>query len=182
MGFFVEKRFFFRIREYFYEVILLGGKADLLLMTIIGTLMLIGVINLVKNWIQNPVLDRSLQIPFNDYIPEHPAVDLLRRNGYEVIGGRVKIPLYFEVDQEEYFSRLFIDYVALSEEGSVYLVKTARKRLPLELTGSSLRDTLLPFFLLYPNCAGVLYVDTREEEIRQILFEWDEEEYIGENV
>ncbi|MNP64601.1 hypothetical protein D3C76_1601090 [compost metagenome] len=77
---------------------------------------------------------------------------------------------------------MFIDYVALDEDGAIYLVKTARKRMPLEWTGSSLRDRLLPFFLLYPDCAGMLYVDIYEAEIRQIHFEWDEEEYIGENV
>ncbi|WP_438351399.1 hypothetical protein ACP8HI_12550 [Paenibacillus sp. FA6] len=159
----------------------MGEKTDLFVMIVIGIVLMMGVVILAKNWIQDPTIDHRLKIPFNEYIPEHPAVDLMRSKGYEVIGGRVKIPLYFEVDQEEYFSRLFIDYVALNEEGAVYLVKTARKRLPLEWTGSSLRDRLLPYFLLYPDSAGVLYVNINEEEVREIYFDWDEEEYIGEN-
>ncbi|AOZ91449.1 hypothetical protein [Paenibacillus crassostreae] len=158
------------------------GKSDFFVMAIIGLLMVIGIFNLIKYWIQNPSLKHELNIPFNEYILEHPAVDLLQRKGYEVVGGKVKIPLYFEADQEEFYSRLFIDYVALNEDGDIYLVKIARQRMPLEWTGSSLRDRLLPLFLLYPDCAGVLYVDVYEEVIKQIHFEWDEEEYIGENV
>ncbi|MEC0089939.1 hypothetical protein [Paenibacillus macquariensis] len=157
----------------------MGGRADLFMMAVIGILLVIGIVSLLTRWFQKPVIDRSLNIPFNDYIPEHPAVDFLQSKGYEVMGGRVKIPLYFEVNHEDYFSRLFIDYVVSDEAGAVYLVKTAKKRLPLEWTGSSLRDRLLPYFLLYPDCAGVIYMDLNEREIRHIYFEWDEEEWNG---
>lgn len=157
----------------------MAGRGDLFIMAIMGILLIIGIISLLKKWLQNPVIGRNLSIPFSDYIPDHPAVELLQNNGFEVVGGRVKIPLYFEVDHEDYYSRLFIDYVATDDEGAVYLVKTARKRMPQEWTGSSLRDRLLPYFLLYPDCAGVLYVDVNEVEIRRIYFEWDEEEWNG---
>lgn len=157
----------------------MGGRADLFIMAIMGILLIIGIVSLLKRWLENPTIRRGLNIPFNDYIPDHPAVDFLQSKGFEVMGGRIKIPLYFESEHEDYYSRLFIDYVVTNEEGAVYMVKMARKRMPLDWTGSGLRDRFLPYFLLYPDCAGVLYVDLHEREIRHIYFEWDEEEWNG---
>ncbi|MHA0855553.1 hypothetical protein [Paenibacillus sp. CMAA1364] len=181
MSFLAEKGFFLKFSNTSNGVILVVETTDALVMAIVSIVLIVGVVILVKNWLSNTTLDDRLKIPFNDYIPEHPALDVMRNNGYDVVGGRIKIPLYFEVDQEEFFSRVFIDYVALNEEGAVYMVKIARKRLPLEWTGSSLRDHLLTLFLLYPDAAGVLYVDVYEERIRRIHFDWDEEELIGDN-
>lgn len=154
------------------------GPSNVLVMALIGILLIVGVIYLIKNWLLNSST-LGLEIPINEYIPHHPAVDLLSSAGYEVLGGRVKIPLYFEVGDDSYQSRLFIDYVVSGEEGEVYLVKVARNRKPLEWTGSGIRDQLLPYFLFYPDCSGVLYLDVTNRDIRHIHFDWDEEEWKG---
>ncbi|AJS57951.1 hypothetical protein [Paenibacillus sp. IHBB 10380] len=157
------------------------GRADIIVMALIGILLIVGVVYLIKNWLLNSSFTRGLEIPMNEYIPDHPAVELLHTAGYEVLGGRVKIPLYFEVDDDSYQSRLFIDYVVSGENGDVYLVKMARHRKPLEWTGSGIRDQLLPYFLFYPDCRGVLYLDVTNRDIRQIQFDWDEEEWQGKD-
>lgn len=71
--------------------------------------------------------------------------------------------------KEELYSRLFIDYFA-EKEDNLYLVKVARERKPLEMTGSAIRDMLLVYSLLVPEAAGVLYVDMNGRKIKQITF------------
>ncbi|MGF7048599.1 hypothetical protein J2T13_003107 [Paenibacillus sp. DS2015] len=155
------------------------GRADVIVMALIGIILIVGVIYLIRNWLLDSSSTRGLVIPMNEYIPDHPAVDLLLSAGYEVLGGRVKIPLYFEVEEDSYQSRLFIDYVVSGANGGVYLVKMARHRKPLEWTGSGIRDQLLPYFLLYPDCSGILHLDVTKREVRLIEFDWDEEEWKG---
>lgn len=166
-------------REYQGEVMRMEGRADLLVMVLIGVLLIIWIAYGLRSWLFNPLPARVPEMPINEQIHDHPAVDLLEEAGYEVIGGKIKIPLLFEADGEEYHSRLFIDYVVRDDDEVLYLVKVARRRLPLEWTGSGLRDRLLPYFLLYPGSGGVLFVDADEGEIRRIHFDWDEEDWNG---
>ncbi|MNW52034.1 hypothetical protein D3C74_295350 [compost metagenome] len=46
----------------------------------------------------------------------------------------------------------------------------------MEWTGSGLRRDLLPFLLLYPECAGVLYVDPDQGELKEISLTTEEDE------
>ena len=52
----------------------------------------------------------------------------------------------------------------------VYLVKVAKERKPLEMTGSAVRDMLLPYTLIYPEARGILYVDMTVNKIKKITF------------
>ncbi|MNN36833.1 hypothetical protein D3C81_1507450 [compost metagenome] len=88
----------------------------------------------------------------------------------------MKIPLDFNVDGSSMYSRLFIDYVASKEEDSFYLVILSRPRKELEFTGSALRDALLPYLLIYPDCSGVLYVNTVSSAIHVISLGRDDGE------
>ncbi|GAB6990406.1 hypothetical protein [Paenibacillus pini] len=158
------------------------GHSDELLMLLIGLLIVVLIVFKLKSWMFNTQSRLPKSVPLNDWIPEHPALDLLEKVGYEVMGGRIKIPLYFEVNQQqEYHSRLFIDYVVKDRKDIYYLVKISRKRLPMDWTGSGIRDQLLPYFLLYPECGGLIYIDMElgKNGIRRIHFDWDEEEWIG---
>ncbi|MBE9912993.1 hypothetical protein G8C92_02940 [Paenibacillus donghaensis] len=154
-------------------------RVDWLVMLLIGLLILIWIAYGIRSWLFKPLPARVPDMPINDVIPDHPAVDLLEKAGYEVFGGKIKIPLLFEVDGEDFHSRLFIDFLARNDEDRTYLVKVARNRLPMDWTGSSIRDRLLPYFLLYPGCAGVLYVDVENAEVACIHFDWDEEDWNG---
>jgi hypothetical protein len=73
-------------------------------------------------------------------------------------------------DEEELESRFFVDHFVQSEQ-DWFVVKVARSRKPLEMSGSSIRDHLLPYQLLYPDAAGVLYLDVDLQKIVKVQFE-----------
>ncbi|MNY81838.1 hypothetical protein D3C86_2236210 [compost metagenome] len=64
---------------------------------------------------------------------------------------------------------MFIDYFA-EKDGQLLLVKVARERKPLEMTGSGVREMLLPYSLMYPEAEGILYVDLAVQKIKKITF------------
>lgn len=61
------------------------------------------------------------------------------------------------------------------------MVKLARERMPVDWTGSGIRDRLMPFSLLYPECAGLLYIDVNEKSIHRLSMDWSDEEWIGQD-
>lgn len=130
----------------------------------------------ITSWIRKPLSIGSItNFEFNDDIIEHPAVALLEQEGYEVVSDKLKVPLSFDVDGKVLHSRLFIDYIVL-QKSQYYLVKTSRERLNIEWTGSGLRKELLSYLLLYPQCAGVLFVNTDRSEIKKISLTISEDE------
>lgn len=153
------------------------ASSDKVVMILIGVAVSIFLIYRIFIWLQSSprsfIKDR---LPLNKDILPHPAIDLLEAAGYEVIGGKLKIPLSFRVDGSPMYSRLFIDYVASKEEDNFYLVILSRPRKGLEFTGSGLRDTLLPYLLIYPECSGVLYVNTSASAIHLIKLGKDDGE------
>ncbi|WP_211745141.1 hypothetical protein [Paenibacillus sp. Marseille-Q4541] len=152
------------------------GQYDKVVIAFLGVVVLIWILYGVRKWIQDPVPDHVPDLVLNEEIQEHPALDLLEREGYEVIGGKLKVPLSFQVNQNTLYSRLFIDYVA-EKQDEIYIVKTSRSRMPVEWTGAGLRDRLLPYLLLYPTCDGLLYVDTEEDTVKRITL-LDEDDYL----
>lgn len=155
----------------------MAGSSDKVVMAFIGVALSIFIVYRIYIWLQSsPRSFMKDQIPFNKVIIPHPSIDLLEDEGYEVVGGKLKIPLSFNVNGSQLYSRLFIDYVASKEEGTVYLVILARPRKPLDLTGSGLRDTMLPYLLIYPECSGVLYVNVATASIQVIKLGKDDGE------
>ncbi|MFS0837785.1 hypothetical protein [Paenibacillus sp. 1P03SA] len=126
-----------------------------------------------RKWLYEPSSDSFHSLRDTDYneVPEDDeVVELLIGAGFDVVGGKTKIPISMTLNQkEELYSRLFIDYFA-EKEDNLYLVKVARERRPLEMTGSAIRDMLLVYSLLVPEAAGVLYVDMNGRKIKQITF------------
>lgn len=152
------------------------GQYDKVVIAFFGLIVLIWILYGVRKWLQDPAPEHMPELMLNEEIQEHPALYILEREGYEVIGGKLKVPLSFQVNQNTLYSRLFIDYVA-EKEDEVYIVKTSRSRMPVEWTGSGIRDRLLLYLLLYPTCDGLLYVDTEEETIKRISL-LDEDDYL----
>ncbi|WP_127586014.1 hypothetical protein [Paenibacillus koleovorans] len=114
------------------------------------------------------------QVPRHDEIVlgSEEALALVQDAGYEWIAGKVKIPVTVILDNVATESRLFAD--GFVEKGNAwYVVKFARDRKPIDLTGSALREHLLVYSLLYPDAAGVLYVDVTAGMIRTVQFEVD---------
>ncbi|MCM3784101.1 hypothetical protein M3231_14050 [Neobacillus mesonae] len=154
------------------------GQYDKAVIAFIALILVIWLIYGIRRWLQEPAPDQLPELVLNEEIQEHPALYILEREGFEVIGGRLKVPLTFQINNHSLYSRLFIDYVA-EKNDEVFIVKTSRSRLPQEWTGSGVRDRLLPYLLLYPNCDGLLYVDTDEDSIRMITL-LDDDDYIWE--
>lgn len=157
----------------------MNERYDGLLMVLIGVVALLLLSWRLNRWLMSPASSQLPGVPIHDHIQDHPAIELMDKEGYEVIGGKVKISLNFDTDEEPLQSRLFIDYVALDSNGELYLVKLARDRLPQEWTGSGIRDRLMPFMLIYPECAGLLYVDLNGNTVRRVTMNWSDEEWIS---
>ncbi|WP_305022338.1 hypothetical protein [Paenibacillus lacisoli] len=144
-------------------------------MFVIVLLLIVWILNGLRKWLMtDPVTLPDFPL-INEEIEDHPAVQLLEEEGYEVVGGKVRIPLAFISNQDMVYSRLYIDFVAMSED-ETYLVKVAKRRASLTFTGPEIRDKLLPYLLMYPACAGLLYVDCEQGNIRRIVLA-DHEDY-----
>lgn len=93
---------------------------------------------------------------------------ILEKNGYELVEEKTKIPMTIQLDDEDYESRLYVDYIAKKEDDQ-YLVFVEKARKPFKKYGPGLRDTFLPYYLLYrPD--GILYVK-KDHTIHVIEFE-----------
>ncbi|WP_138493026.1 hypothetical protein [Paenibacillus pinistramenti] len=153
----------------------MGAGSDKWLMVIIALLVVILLWRSVTSWLSRPAPFRPGHgFEVNDQFERTAAVELLERSGYEVVSGKLKIPLTFQCSEELLYSRLYIDYVAC-RDGQYYLVKESRSRQAVEWTGSGVRNAFLPFLLLYPDCEGMLYIDSEMSEIRKIRLVSEEE-------
>lgn len=122
-----------------------------------------------QRWLDGPKKKRR-RIPRHSEIPQDEVVELLEGAGFDVLAGKTKIPISMTINEREQLeSRLFIDYFAQKEE-QIYLVKVAKERKPLEMTGSAIRDILLAYSLIYPEADGLLYVDMALNKIKKITF------------
>lgn len=146
---------------------------DGFLMVVITGIVLLLLYRGFKIWLRKPfTLGSGVGFEFNENIQGHPAVDLLESAGYEIVSDKLKVPLAFRVDAQVLHSRLYIDYVA-KKHREYYLVRRTRERQPMEWTGAGLRRDILPYLLLYPDCAGVLYIDTELGIIKEITLSTD---------
>lgn len=144
-------------------------KGDIMVIVLI-LIVFMGFISLrFRHWLVTPP-KRRFRIPRDADVVYDDIVDLLEGAGFDVLAGKTKIPITMTLnDAEDFQSRLYIDYF-VQKNDQLYLVKVARQRMPMELTGSSIRDMLLPYSLLYPEAAGVLYVDLNQQKIKKITF------------
>lgn len=153
----------------------MGSDGWLMVILVLLVVVLLG--RALSSWLYKPApFKPGIGFEINDHFERTKTVDLLERHGYEVISGKLKVPLSFQCDEERLTSRLYIDYIA-SKDGQYYMVKEDRPRKPLEWTGAGVRDALLPFLLLYPDCEGMLYINDEMNEIRTIRLVTDEESY-----
>jgi hypothetical protein len=153
------------------------GNVDMFVLFLIIVVISIWLFIKFKNWLYLP---GYIKLPFLENMnkPSGEAVNVLEESGYEVLHGKHKVPIQMNVDDDEdkqLHSQFFIDYFARQDD-KVYIVKMARERQPMQWTGSSVRDRLLPYFLLYEEVQGVLYVDLKHRTIKKVTFILDEED------
>lgn len=136
-------------------------------------ILLIGVIFyfILKNWISfsfvTDWLNKSADqgpVEIKGEVPE-----LLKKNGYEVIRAKERVPITIDVDVNTYESRLYVDYIARADD-EWYLVIVARERKPVRMSGPALRDHFLPYYLLYQP-EGILFVNREKGTIQVIQFD-----------
>jgi len=96
------------------------------------------------------------------------ALNLLQNNGYEVIQGKVRVPIDINTNERNYQSRIIVDYIA-QKNGKSYIVKIKNKRKQERISGSFLRDELLAMQLMC-RADGSLYIDLDKERIYDIDF------------
>jgi hypothetical protein len=145
---------------------------DNFVLLLLIAILLIAVFLGLRRWLMKP-LSSPWSLTPDDEIPITEAVALLEDAGYEVMTLKRKVPITILInDTVELESRFFVDHFVKSGE-EWYVVRIARSRKPLEMTGSSIRDHLLPYQLLYPKASGVLYVDVNVRNIVKIEFQID---------
>lgn len=145
---------------------------DWFIMLIAGALMAIWLYRAFYRWLHSPPTMRSLKLGKGGTIyPDDENIQLLERNGYRVVSGKHAVPIAIELDDSTLGkgARLYIDYIA-EKDDCTFIVKTARDRMPMDWTASGIRDRLLVYSLLMPDCSGVLFVNAKENIVRKITF------------
>lgn len=145
------------------------NRGDSLILLLLSLLILGVLFAWFRRWLTAPPKVEHPIVP-DEEIMVTEIVELLEFAGYEVWTGKRKVPISVMVnDRTEMESRLFIDHFA-ADGDKLYLVKVARDRKPIEMTGSGLRDGLLVYQLLYEQIEGILLVDPKLRTIDKIRF------------
>lgn len=94
---------------------------------------------------------------------------LLEGEGYEVVAAKQRLPLWIQVGEHPYESRLYADYIVL-QDGETYVVVLAKAKKALRLSGAALRDRFLGHVLAF-QATGLLYVDPAQGTLKKITFD-----------
>lgn len=149
----------------------MGKYGDWFFMLVAGGLLLLWLYRSFYRWLHTPISVNRLKLGNGGELAANDEnIVYLEQAGYEVISGKHRIPVAIDLDGEPLTSRLYIDYIAEYDD-KMYIVKTARDRMPIDWTGSGVRDRLLIYSLLLPECSGILFVDVKEQVIRKIMFQ-----------
>ncbi|WP_424766154.1 hypothetical protein [Paenibacillus sp. sgz302251] len=150
----------------------MNHNGDWLIMALAGAVLLYWIFRAFYRWLHEPasvnrlVLGKGGELQAND-----ENIVLLEKAGFEVRSGKHLVPIPIKLDGNPLGkgSRLYIDYI-VEKDKKIYVVKTARDRMPMDWTASGVRDRLLVYSLLLPECDGVLFVDAKVKIIRTITF------------
>ena len=126
------------------------------------------------NWLKSPATISKIKLGKGGKVKENdPNVKFLQAKGYEVISCRHIIPYGIELNGEmlERAANVYIDYVA-EKNGKAYIVRYERERKPLEYTSNQIKDQLLMYHLLLPDMCGILYINSKTEQINKISFHY----------
>lgn len=150
----------------------MGTYGDLIIMLFAGGLFLVWLFRVFHRWLHAPASVNRLKLGKGGALAaDDENIILLEQAGYEVSSGKHLVPIPIKLNDIPLGkgSRLYIDYIA-EMDNHTFIVKTARDRMPIDWTPSGVRDRLLVYSLLLPECDGVLFVDAKEKLIRKITF------------
>ncbi|RKP57158.1 hypothetical protein D7Z26_04020 [Cohnella endophytica] len=143
---------------------------DWLIMLTAAGLMVWWVIRRFDKWLHEPPGSRLRKLAQAGGVEQDENVTLLEEHGFEVLSGKHRVPLGVVVDDGPVMpTRLYFDYLACREH-KYFLVKLERARQPLDWTASGLREKLLPYALLFPDCEGIVIAHTQEAQIKIVRF------------
>jgi hypothetical protein len=138
--------------------------------------MILWLVRRFDRWLHEPPGARLRRLAQNGGVLPDEAVTLLQESGYEVLSGKHRIPLGVAVDDGPVqATRLYFDYL-VSKEDKYYLVKLERVRQPMDWTASGLRERLLAYALLFPDCEGIIVADPKDKLIRTVRFQVEDGE------
>ncbi|WP_027093756.1 hypothetical protein [Cohnella thermotolerans] len=128
-----------------------------------------------NHWLHEPPGYRLRKLAKSGEVEPDEAVALLEQQGYEVLSGKHRIPLGVAVDDGPLQpTRLYFDYLAAKED-KYYLVKLDKSRRPIEWTASGLRERLLVYALLFPECEGIIIANLKDQWLRTVRFQVEDE-------
>jgi hypothetical protein len=120
-------------------------------------------------WLHEPPGSRLRRLAQAGGVEVDETVLLLREHEYEVLSGKHRIPLGVVLnDGPTMPTRLYFDYLAFKDH-KYYLVKMERARQPMDWTASGLRERLLVYALLFPDCEGIVIV-AHDKQLKTVRF------------
>ncbi|RUS48076.1 hypothetical protein [Cohnella sp. AR92] len=129
-----------------------------------------------NRWLHEPPSLRLRRLMREGPVEPDDSVALLESNGYEVLSGKHRIPLAVSIDGGPMqATRLYFDYLVQKDE-LYYLVKLDRARKPIEWTAAGLRERLLAYTLLFPECEGVIIADPKGQALHTVRFKVEDEQ------
>ncbi|MFS1512231.1 hypothetical protein VQL36_07350 [Chengkuizengella sp. SCS-71B] len=145
-------------------------EKDLLVLLLIVISVLVWFFFLVRKWFKTAM--RS-NIPLHEASePKGKAISILERYGYDVIAGKLVVPIQINMDGADFSSRFYIDYIA-TKDNKDYIVLLAKHRQEINWkAGSSIRDHFFNYAILYDKIEGIIYVDLSNNTIKKIIFQW----------
>ncbi|WP_373230472.1 hypothetical protein [Cohnella sp.] len=143
---------------------------DWVIMLAAASLMVWWVFKRFGRWLHEPPGSRLRKLARAGGVIQDDNVALLQTKGYEVLSGKHRVTLGVELDDGPTMpTRLYFDYLAKKED-KYYLVKLERARQPLDWTASGLRESLLVYALLFPDCEGIMIVTLRDQQLKIVRF------------
>jgi hypothetical protein len=125
-------------------------------------------------WLHEPPGSRLRKLAFagggEAELEQDDTVLLLQEHGYKALSGKHRIPLGVVLDEGPVKNTYpYFDYL-VSKEDKYYLVKMERAGQPMDWTTNGLRDKLLLFVLLFPDCDGIIIVESESQQLRTVRF------------
>ncbi|MBW5446764.1 hypothetical protein GE107_11895 [Cohnella sp. CFH 77786] len=154
----------------------MGRFGDWLLLLLAAGFSVWWLLRRFDRWLHEPPGKRLRRLAQHGGVVPDEAVALLQENGFEVLSGKHRIPLGVAVDDGPVqTTRLYFDYLVCKED-KYYLVKLERARQPMDWTASGLRERLLAYALLFPDCEGIIVADPKDKLVRTVRFQVEDDE------
>ncbi|NBI27621.1 hypothetical protein [Chengkuizengella marina] len=155
--------------EYYFRGDMMPYEKDLLVLLLIVVSVFVWFFFLIRRWLRTTM--RS-NIPLHEASePKGKAISILEKHGYDVIAGKLIVPIQIHIDGSNLSSRYYIDYIA-TKDNEDYIVLLAKHRQDVNWkAGSSVRDHFFNYAILYDKIKGIIYVDLSNNTIKKIVFQ-----------